>query len=88
VAKKKDAKTKSKKPTKRQPKRQAASKQPRGLRRFYRDTLGELRKVSWPTRREAVSLTYIVVIVMAVMAVFLGSLDFLFFRFFALLWNM
>jgi preprotein translocase subunit SecE len=88
VANKKDAKTKPKKSTKRQTKKQAVSKQPRGLRRFYRDTMGELRKVSWPTRREAISLTYIVVIVMALMAVFLGTLDFLFFRFFALLWNL
>ncbi len=88
MAKKKVAKTKSKKLSRRQPKKQAASKQPRGLRRFYRDTMGELRKVSWPTRREAISLTYIVVIVMAVMAIFLGGLDFLFFRFFALLWNL
>jgi preprotein translocase subunit SecE len=87
VANKKDAKSKSKKSTKRQSKKQAVSK-PRGLRRFYRDTMGELRKVSWPTRREAISLTYIVVIVMALMAVFLGSLDFLFFRFFALIWNL
>lgn len=88
MATKKDAKSKPKKQSKRQPKKQTASKQPRGLRRFYRDTMGELRKVSWPTRREAISLTYVVVIVMAVMAVFLGSLDYLFFRFFALIWNM
>jgi preprotein translocase subunit SecE len=50
--------------------------------------MGELRKVSWPTRREAISLTWIVVIVMAVMAGFLGTLDFLFFRFFAFIWNL
>lgn len=88
MANKKDAKTKPKAQTKKQPKKQAVSKQSRGLRRFYRDTMGELRKVSWPTRREAISLTWVVVIVMAVMAVFLGSLDFLFFRFFALIWNL
>jgi preprotein translocase subunit SecE len=88
VANKKDAESKPKKQTKRQPKKQAVSKQPRGLRRFYRDTMGELRKVSWPTRREAISLTWVVVIVMAVMSIFLGTLDFLFFRFFAFIWNM
>jgi preprotein translocase subunit SecE len=88
VADKKDAVKKPKKQTKRQPKKQVVSKQPRGLRRFYRDTMGELRKVSWPTRREAISLTWVVVIVMAVMSIFLGSLDFLFFRFFAWIWNM
>ena len=87
MANKKDAKSKSKKPTKKQAKKQSVSKQPRGLRRFYRDTMGELRKVSWPTRREAISLTWVVVIVMAAMAVFLGTMDFLFFRFFDFLWS-
>jgi preprotein translocase subunit SecE len=50
--------------------------------------MGELRKVSWPTRREALSLTRVVVIVMVIMAAVLGSLDFLFFRFFGLIWNL
>jgi preprotein translocase subunit SecE len=86
VAKKKEVQKKSKKQTRRQPKKQA--KQPTGLRRWYRDTMGELRKVSWPTRREALSLTYVVVIVMALMAAVLGSLDVGFFRFFELIWNL
>jgi preprotein translocase subunit SecE len=87
VAKKKDVQKRSKKSQpRRQPKKQA--KQPGGLRRWYRDTMGELRKVSWPTRREALSLTYVVVIVMAVMAAVLGSLDVAFFRFFDLIWNL
>jgi preprotein translocase subunit SecE len=78
----------NKKATKKSVKKQAKSKQPRGLRRFYRETMGELRKVSWPTRREALSLTRVVVIVMVIMAAVLGSLDFLFFRFFGLIWNL
>jgi preprotein translocase subunit SecE len=43
--------------------------------RFYRETIGELRKVSWPTREEAINLTTIVIIVLVVMAVFLGTVD-------------
>ena len=86
MAKKKEVQSKSKKQTRRQPKKQA--KQQTGLRRWYRDTMGELRKVSWPTRREAISLTYVVVIVMALMAAVLGSLDVGFFRFFELIWNL
>ncbi|MEJ2757879.1 MAG: preprotein translocase subunit SecE [Anaerolineales bacterium] len=78
----------NKKATKKSVKKQAKSKQPRGLRRFYRETMGELRKVSWPTRREALSLTRVVVIVMVIMAAVLGSLDFLFFRVFGLIWNL
>lgn len=67
---------------------QPQKKQVSGLRRFYRDTMGELRKVSWPTRREARSLTIVVIIVMVAMAAFLGGLDFLFFRFFELIWSL
>jgi preprotein translocase subunit SecE len=57
--------------------------EPRGLQRFFRETSGELRKVSWPTRPEAISLTKIVIVVMLIMGAILGSLDLVFFRFFA-----
>lgn len=43
--------------------------------RFYRETVGELRKVSWPTREEATHLTIIVLIVLAFMAIMLGIVD-------------
>jgi len=42
---------------------------------FYRETVGELRKVSWPTREEALRLTWIVIIVLVGMAAFLGFID-------------
>lgn len=45
---------------------------------YLKDTRGEVRKVSWPTRREATKLTLIVLAVTAAMALFLGALDFLF----------
>jgi preprotein translocase subunit SecE len=57
------------------------------LSRFFRETTGELRKVNWPTRQEAINLTTIVLIVIAVMAVFLGVLDIIFAEFFALILN-
>ncbi len=68
-------------------KRQPARKQPRRTRRLFRETVGELRKVSWPTRKEAINLTYVVVIVMVVMAIFLGGVDFVFFRLLGLLFS-
>lgn len=77
-----------KKATKKPVKKQAKSKQPRGIRKFYRETMGELRKVSWPTRREALSLTRVVVIVMVLMAAVLGTFDYLFYQFFNLIWNL
>jgi preprotein translocase subunit SecE len=55
-----------------------AEKKPNRIQRFFRETVGELRKVSWPTTQEAWSLTRIVLIVMAVMSVALGLLDFIF----------
>jgi preprotein translocase subunit SecE len=42
---------------------------------FYRETVGELRKVSWPTRDEAMNLTMIVIVVLVAMAAFLGLID-------------
>jgi preprotein translocase subunit SecE len=53
-------------------------KQPNAIQRWYRETMGELRKVSWPTRQEAQRLTGIVVAVMFVMSVVLGVLDYVF----------
>lgn len=40
--------------------------------RYIRETRGELRKVTWPTREEAWRLTLIVLGVTAAMAIFLG----------------
>jgi preprotein translocase subunit SecE len=94
VARKRGGKKKEKKqavqkqPAKKQPaKKQPVKKQPRGIRLFFRETVGELRKVSWPTREEAINLTKVVVIVMVVMAIFLGGVDFIFFRLFGLLFG-
>jgi preprotein translocase subunit SecE len=55
------------------------------ISRYFRETVGELRKVSWPTRREATSLTIVVLIVIALMSTFLGVLDFIYSRFFILI---
>ena len=61
-------------------KEQTQPKQPNRLVRWYKETMGELRKVTWPTYPEAWRLTIIVLIVMLATAVLLGSLDFLFSR--------
>lgn len=46
------------------------------IQRFFRETVGELRKVSWPTVKEARKLTGIVLLVLFAMAVVLGILDY------------
>jgi preprotein translocase subunit SecE len=55
-------------------------KQLNALQRWWRETIGELRKVSWPTPQEAWRLTGIVLAVMGSMAFLLGLLDFIFSR--------
>lgn len=52
---------------------------------WWRETVGELRKVSWPTVMDARRLTGIVLAVMFMMAVLLGTLDWIFSRLIALL---
>lgn len=49
-----------------------SSKKQNAIQRFTRETVGELRKVSWPTRQETWQLTQIVIVVLVFMAVFLG----------------
>lgn len=63
----------------------SSRKQSNAIQRYIRETTGELRKVNWPTRKEATNLTIIVIIVLAAMGTFLGVLDILFTRVFALI---
>jgi len=51
-------------------------KKPNAVQKWWRETIGELRKVVWPTRKEALRLTWIVICVIIVMGALLGSLDF------------
>jgi preprotein translocase subunit SecE len=52
-------------------------KQEGGLQRWLRETRGELRKVTWPTREEALRLTYVVIVLSLIMGAVLGGLDFI-----------
>ncbi len=66
----------------------ANSKKPNIFQRinnWFKETAGELRKVTWPTREEALALTRIVLIVTIVMSAILGVLDFIFARLVGLL---
>ena len=45
------------------------------IQSFFRETTGELRKVSWPTWPEARQLTLLVLAVMVVMGLLLGITD-------------
>jgi preprotein translocase subunit SecE len=46
------------------------------IKKWWRETIGELKKVNWPTTHEAWRLTKIVIMVIVIMGALLGGLDF------------
>ena len=53
-----------------------ASAKGRDTREFLVESRFELRKVVWPTRQEAIRMTWVVVIVVIVLSLLLGGFDF------------
>jgi preprotein translocase subunit SecE len=51
-------------------------KKPNKIAIWWRETVGELHKVSWPTSQEAWRLTRIVIVVIILVGVFLGLVDY------------
>jgi preprotein translocase subunit SecE len=47
----------------------------RKVREFFHDVLIEFRRVSWPTRKEVVGSTSVVIVMVLVLAVFLAVVD-------------
>ena len=45
------------------------------IQAFFQEVSVELRKVSWPTRRQTVSATMVVITVSFIVAFFLGIVD-------------
>ena len=45
------------------------------LSRSFRDTRGEMKKVVWPSRKQAINNTVIVLVFMAIMTVIIGLFD-------------
>ena len=45
---------------------------------YLRDVRGELRHVSWPSRKQAINYTIIVLVISIGTGLFLGFLDFVF----------
>ncbi len=56
-------------------KEKKARKTENAAQKYWRETTGELRKVSWPTWPDAWRLTQLVLLVMFVMGIFLGLMD-------------
>jgi preprotein translocase subunit SecE len=53
-----------------------------GIVNLVRELRSEIRKVVWPTRREVVNLTVVIVALSAAMGAILGGVDFIFAEFF------
>ena len=49
-------------------------------REFFRDTTGEMKKVTWPTRNEVVGTTIVVIVSTLVFALFLWGCDVVFYK--------
>jgi len=45
---------------------------------YIKETRHELKHVSWPTRRQAIAFTIIVIVVSLVVSAYLGLLDYVF----------
>jgi preprotein translocase subunit SecE len=56
----------------------ASAKRDNFIVRYFKETRAELRKVTWPTRQEVLSLTLIVVTFTIFMAALLGIIDYIF----------
>jgi len=58
-------------------KEKKVKKSENAIQRYFRETTGELRKVSWPTMPEARRLTWLVLVVMVIVGAFLATIDLL-----------
>jgi preprotein translocase subunit SecE len=65
----------------------AAVKKENIIIRYLKETRAELRKVTWPSRAEAINLTLIVLAVSASMAAILGLIDYMFSTLFGLIFR-
>ena len=52
----------------------------RGGIQFIRDTYNELKKVVWPTRKQTMNLSTVVVITSLIVGLLLGAIDWIFTR--------
>ncbi len=48
------------------------------IAQYLREVWVELNRVEWPSRREMISMTIVVIVVLVVMAIYLGIFDYLY----------
>jgi preprotein translocase SecE subunit len=47
---------------------------------YLKDTVAELKHVSWPTNKQSVVYTVLVIVISALVALYVGAFDFVFSR--------
>jgi preprotein translocase subunit SecE len=50
----------------------------KGLSRYFHETKAEMKKVTWPTKKETINHTIIVLIISVCVAAFIGLVDWIF----------
>ena len=55
------------------------------LKRYFRESRAEIRKVSWPNRKELPTYTLVVIVTTVVVSIFVALADLLFSQLYALL---
>ena len=63
-------------PEQRRPQQAAPQKERTGPRQYLSEVRGEMRKVAWPTRREVINSTIIVLIAVIVMTALIFGFDY------------
>jgi len=46
--------------------------------KFFKETIAELKKVTWPTKQETIKLTTVVIAISVIVGIFIGVLDIVF----------
>ena len=63
-------------PEQRRPQQAAPQKERTGPRQYLSEVRGEMRKVAWPTRREVINSTIIVLIAVTIMTTLIFGFDY------------
>ena len=51
------------------------TKKQNAIQRFVRETIGELKKVTWPSRKQTIGSTAVVILLVIIISLFLGIAD-------------
>lgn len=74
-ASKKSGNKKDKTPAKKSGKSKGQKKQPNKVAKYFKDLKSEFKKVVWPTKKQLINNSTVVLVTIAVIGIFVGLLD-------------